>query len=58
MSDYKEYSNAELRRKTDEIKNEYEATKNNIEKLCQHLENLEKEYATVMHELDNRKNLN
>ena len=58
MNKYNEYSNAELRRKVDEIKNEFEATKNNIESLCQKLEGLEKEYAVVMQELDNRKNLN
>ena len=58
MANYKELSNAQLRRKIDEIKNEYDSTKDKIEELCSHMEALEKEYAGVMQELDSRKSLN
>ena len=58
MMKYTDFSNAQLRRKIDEIKYEYDSTKDKIEELCSHMEALEKEYASVMQELDSRKSLN
>lgn len=58
MENYSDYSNAHLRRKLDEIQNEYDSTKEQIDKLCTHMEDLEKEYSMVMTELNNRKTLN
>ena len=57
MENYSDYSNAHLKRKIDEIQNEYDATKEQIDKLCTHMENLEKEYSRAMTELDKRKSL-
>jgi len=58
MENYSDYSNAHLKRKLDEIQNEYDSTKEQIDKLCTHMEDLEKEYSMVMTELNNRKTLN
>ncbi len=58
MENYSDYSNAHLKRKINEIQNEYDSTKEKIDKLCTHMEGLEKEYSIVMTELDKRKTLN
>lgn len=58
MENYSDYSNAHLKRKINEIQNEYDSTKEKIDGLCTHMENLEKEYSRVMQELDKRKTLN
>ena len=58
MENYSDYSNAHLKRKINEIQNEYDSTKEKIDKLCTHMEDLEKEYSIVMTELDKRKTLN
>lgn len=58
MENYSDYSNAHLKRKLDEIQNEYDSTKEQIDKLCTYMEKLEKEYSIVMTELDKRKILN
>ena len=58
MENYSDYSNAHLKRKLDEIQNEYDSTKEQIDKLCTHMEKLEKEYSIVMTELDKRKIIN
>lgn len=58
MGKYSDYSNAHLRRKITEIQNEYDSTKEQIDKLCTHMEELEKEYSIVMTELNNRRTLN
>lgn len=57
MENYSDYSNAHLRRKIDEIQNEYDSTKEKIDKLCSHMEELENDYSRVMQELDKRKSL-
>ena len=57
MENYNEYSNAQLRRKIDEIQNEYDSTKIKIEELCSHMEKLEKEYASIMTIIDSRKTI-
>lgn len=58
MENYSDYSNAHLKRKINEIQNEYDSTKEKIDELCTHMEDLEKEYSIVMTELDKRKTLN
>jgi peptidoglycan hydrolase CwlO-like protein len=57
MENYSDYSNAHLKRKLNAIQNEYDSTKEQIDKLCNHMEELEKEYSIVMTELDKRKTL-
>ena len=57
MENYSDYTNARLKRKIEEIRNEYDSTKEQIDKLCTHMEDLEKEYSIVMTELDKRKTL-
>ena len=57
MENYSDYSNAHLRRKIDNIQAEYDSTKEKIEGLCKHMEDLEKEYSKVMEEIDKRRNL-
>lgn len=57
MENYSDYTNARLKRKIEEIRNEYDSTKEQIDKLCTHMEDLEKEYSIVMAELDKRKTL-
>jgi peptidoglycan hydrolase CwlO-like protein len=58
MENYSDYSNAHLKRKINEIQAEYDSTKEKIDELCTHMEELEKEYSRVMTELDKRKTLN
>lgn len=57
MESYNEYSNAQLRRKIDEIKNEYDSTKEKIDELCTHMEKLEKEYSSIMNIIECRKTI-
>jgi peptidoglycan hydrolase CwlO-like protein len=57
MESYSDYSNAQLKRKINEIQNEYDSTKEKIDGLCNHMEELEKEYSRVMTELNKRKTL-
>ena len=50
-------SNSELKLQAETLKNLFENKKNVIVKLCEEMGNIEKQYLSVIHELESRKNI-
>lgn len=54
---YSNMSNADLKLAIETLTNEFDAKKNQLIKICEEMDEVEKKYLAVKHELDNRKNL-
>ena len=54
---YDNMSNAELKLAIERLTNEFESKKNKMIKICEEMDDIEKKYLAVKHELDNRKNI-
>jgi hypothetical protein len=54
---FKEMSNSELKICIETLTNEYDSKKNQIIKLCEDMEKIEKKYLDAKYELEIRKNL-
>lgn len=54
---YQEMSNSDIKLRIETLKNLFESKKNKIIKLCEEMNDIEKEYFEAQHEMDVRKNL-
>lgn len=50
-------SNSELKLHIEKLKNLFESKKNKIVKLCEELDEIEKDFINAKHEMDIRKNI-
>lgn len=54
---YSEMSNSELRLQIEKLRNMFESKRNTLKNICEEMNDIEKEYFKVVHELNIRKNL-
>lgn len=54
---YSEMSNSELRLQIEKLRNMFESKRNTLKNICEEMNDIEKEYFRVVHELNIRKNL-
>lgn len=54
---YSEMSNSELRLQIEKLRNMFESKRNTLKNICEEMNDIEKEYFRVVHELNVRKNL-
>lgn len=54
---YSEMSNSELRLQIEKLRNMFENKRNTLKNICEEMNDIEKEYFKVVHELNIRKNL-
>ena len=54
---YNELSNTEIKLRIEVLENSFENKKNELIKLCEEMNNIEKEYLEAKHELEIRKNI-
>ena len=54
---YNELSNTEIKLRIEVLKNSFENKKNELIKICEEMNNIEKEYLEAKHELEIRKNI-
>lgn len=54
---YKEMSNSEIKLRIEVLKNEFESKKIKLRKVCEEMDEIEKEYLDANNELNVRKNI-
>lgn len=54
---YNELSNTEIKLRIEVLENSFENKKNELIKICEEMNNIEKEYLEAKHELEIRKNI-
>ena len=54
---YNELSNTEIKLRIEVFENSFESKKNELIKICEEMNNIEKEYLEAKHELEIRKNI-
>ena len=54
---YNELSNPEIKLRIEVLENSFESKKNELIKICEEMNNIEKEYLEAKHELEIRKNI-
>ena len=54
---YNELSNTEIKLRIEVLENSFESKKNELFKICEEMNNIEKEYLEAKHELEIRKNI-
>lgn len=54
---YKEMSNSEIKLRIEVLKNEFESKKIKLRKVCEEMDEIEKEYLEANNELNIRKNI-
>jgi hypothetical protein len=54
---YNELSNTEIKLRIEVLENSFESKKNELIKICEEMNNIEKEYLEAKHELEIRKNI-
>lgn len=54
---YKEMSNSEIKLRIEVLKNEFESKKIKLRKVCEEMDEIEKEYLDANNELNIRKNI-
>lgn len=54
---YNELSNTEIKLRIEVLENSFENKRNELIKICEEMNNIEKEYLEAKHELEIRKNI-
>lgn len=54
---YNELSNTEIKLRIEVLENSFKSKKNELIKICEEMNNIEKEYLEAKHELEIRKNI-